>query len=154
MRYSIVFILLFPLACWSQDSLRSKTDSVLFFAQGQLGVPYKYGTSSPGISFDCSGFVSFVYGSCKIENTRSSKGYGKLGVSIELSEAKPGDCILFTGTDAKVRTIGHVGIVIENSDRGLLFIHCSSSKKHFGVVITDYYDSGYPKRFMDVRRMY
>jgi hypothetical protein len=36
----------------------------------------------------------------------------------------------------------------------LKFIHCSSSKKHFGVVITDYYDSNYPKRFIEARRLF
>lgn len=154
MHRLFVLILCVPLITWSQDSLKTKTDSVLFYAKSQIGTPYEYATSSPGKSFDCSGFVSYVYESCSIENTRSSKGYGLLGEAIELTMAKPGDCILFTGTDPKIRTIGHVGIVVENSDEGLFFIHCSSSKKHFGVVITDYENSGYPKRFMEVRRMY
>lgn len=154
MRLLILIGLLFPLKFFAQDSLITKTDSVLHFAHEQLGVSYKYATCKPGTSFDCSGFVSYVYESCNIENSRSSREYGILGAKVDLEDALPGDCILFTGTDPKDRTIGHVGIIVENSESSLTFIHCSSSKKHFGVVTTDYYDSGYPERFIEVRRMY
>ena len=120
----------------------------------QLGVPYKWATSSPNISFDCSGFTSYIYGYFDITKCRSSKGYGAIGTIVSIAEAKKGDCILFSGTNPSDRTIGHVGIVVENSENGLFFIHCSSSKKHFGVVITDYYASGYPKRFLSIRRLF
>lgn len=155
MRFLFIFFLFITSSLLGQDSLSlKKSDSILMIAKSQLGVPYKYATSKPGTSFDCSGFTSYVYSSCNVKNSRSSKSYSSLGESVDLKNAKPGDCILFTGTDASIRKVGHVGIVVENNEKELLFIHCSSSKKHFGVVITDYYNSGYPKRFMDIRRMY
>jgi cell wall-associated NlpC family hydrolase len=128
-------------------------DSIVTFAKEQLGVPYKYATCDPNNSFDCSGFVSYVYDNFNLPNSRSSRAYGNLGKVVALSDAQPGDCILFTGTDPSVKRIGHVGIVVENEGDELRFIHCSSSKKHFGVVITEYYSSGYPKRFVEVRRI-
>lgn len=129
-------------------------DSLIELAKTQLGVPYKWATSSPNVSFDCSGFTSYVYGSFEVTKCRSSKGYGTLGNAVPIAEAKKGDCILFAGTKPGDRTIGHIGIVVENSEKGLFFIHCSSSKRHFGVVLTDYYASGYPKRFLSIRRLF
>ncbi len=138
----------------TQDSLSiTKSDSIVIVAKSQIGIPYKWATSSPGVSFDCSGFTSYVYSSVGLKHSRSSKAYGQLGTPVSLKDCKKGDCILFTGTAAGSTRIGHVGIVISNDQNGIQFIHCSSSKKHFGVVITDYFNSGYPKRFHSVRRM-
>lgn len=131
----------------------AKIDSILQIAREQLGVGYKYATSNPGNSFDCSGFVSYVYSSVDLPNSRASREYQNLGVKVPLDSCKAGDCILFTGTNPKKREVGHVGIVISSAENELTFIHCSSSKKHFGVVLTDYYNSGYPERFMEVRRI-
>lgn len=137
----------------AQDSWEQKADSLVDIAKAQLGVPYKWATSNPGKSFDCSGFTAHVYGSLDITDCRSSKGYANIGEKITLSEARKGDCLLFAGTTPGSKTVGHVGIVIENNENGIQFIHCSSSKKHFGVVITDYESSGYPKRFLQARRL-
>ncbi len=139
---------------FGQDSLMTKADSIVNIATSQIGVPYKYATSVPDVSFDCSGFTSYVYKSCDVPNSRSSKAYGKLGTEVSLDTCKPGDCMIFSGTAAGSTTIGHVGIVLSNDENGLKFIHCSSSKKHFGVVVTDYFNSNYPKRFLQVRRLY
>ncbi len=155
MKIILLFaIILFSTQSFSQDLLQSRADSLVSVAESQLGVPYVWATSSPNKSFDCSGFTSYVYGSFDITDCRSSKGYGSLGDKVNLKEARKGDCILFAGTTPGSKTIGHIGIVIQNDNEGLKFIHCSSSKKHFGVVVTDYYSSGYPKRFLEVRRLF
>jgi cell wall-associated NlpC family hydrolase len=138
----------------AQDSLSIHPDSLVEVAKSQLGVTYKWGTSNPDVSFDCSGFTSFVYSSFDVKCSRSSKAYGSLGERVSLEECQPGDCIVFSGTQTGSKTIGHVGIVIENNENGIKFIHCSSSKKHYGVTITDYYTSNYTKRFLQVRRMF
>lgn len=139
---------------FAQENWEVKADSLIKNAQDQIGVKYIYATCKPGVSFDCSGFTSYAYGTVDVQNSRSSKAYGNLGSEVSLDECRKGDCILFTGTNSSIKTIGHVGIVLENNENGLKFIHCSSSKKHFGVVVTDYYESGYPKRFMEVRRLF
>lgn len=138
----------------AQSDTRSKAFVIDSIARTQLGVDYKYATCSPDNSFDCSGFVSYVYTSVGIECSRSSAGYGSLGYEVSLEEAKQGDCIIFSGTTGPKDEIGHVGIVLQNDSTGLFFIHCSSSKKHLGVVITEYYSSRYPDRFISVRRLF
>lgn len=154
MKWLFTIVLLISFSSFSQENWEVKADSLVEVAKAQLGVPYKWATSNPGSSFDCSGFTSYVFGSFDITDCRSSKGYASIGSHVPFAEARKGDCILFTGTSPGSKTVGHVGIVIENNDKGLKFIHCSSSKNHYGVVITDYETSGYPKRFLEVRRLF
>ena len=137
-----------------QESLNINVDSLVNVAKSQIGVTYKWGTSNPDVSFDCSGFTSYVYSSFDVKSSRSSKAYGQLGELVSLADCKKGDCILFSGTQPGSKTIGHVGIVIENNADGIQFIHCSSSKRHYGVTVTDYYSSNYTKRFLQVRRLF
>ena len=154
MKWLVSIFLLISAYSNAQDSWENKADSIVDLAKEQLGVPYKWATSAPGKSFDCSGFTAHVYGTMDITDCRSSKGYASVGQKVDFSEARKGDCLLFAGTSPGSKTVGHVGIVVENNENGLKFIHCSSSKNHFGVVITDYESSGYPKRFLQVRRLF
>ena len=62
--------------------------------------------------------------------------------------------IVFTGTNPKDKTVGHVGIVISELGEPIKFIHASSSSAHPGVVITSYENSGYVKRFVGIRRLF
>jgi cell wall-associated NlpC family hydrolase len=153
---SIVFLFLAFLSyeTSAQDGTVVNVDSLVELAKSQVGVTYKWGTSNPNVSFDCSGFTSFIYSSFDVKSSRSSKAYGALGEKVALEECQVGDCIVFSGTEAESKTIGHVGIIIEKNEEGLKFIHCSSSKKHYGVTVTDYYSSNYSKRFLEVRRMF
>lgn len=154
MKWFLSIFLLISSFSNAQSSWEQKADSVVDIATSQLGVPYKWATSIPGKSFDCSGFTAHVYGSMNITKCRSSKGYASIGNKIDFSQTRKGDCLLFAGTTPGSKTVGHIGIVIENNENGLKFIHCSSSKRHFGVVITDYESSGYPKRFLEARRLF
>lgn len=154
---SILFILTLVTSStlFGQDSLwMEKADSIVQLSTEQLGIPYKWATSAPNVSFDCSGFTSYVYTSVNVTCSRSSRAYGSLGREISLEECRKGDCIVFAGTAQGSKIPGHVGIVISNTEEGIKFIHCSSSSKHFGVVETDYHSSNYPKRFLSVRRLF
>lgn len=126
-------------------------DSIVDYAKTFLGTPYKYANASPSTGFDCSGFTWFVFNHFNVAIPRSSKDYATIGKTATLETCHKGDIILFTGTNPKERRVGHVGIVISNPGEPLQFIHSSSSDNHFGVVITDYYNSKYPARFMGVR---
>ena len=47
-----------------QPSLPEKygaANEILFTALGQVGVPYRYGGSTPDSGFDCSGLIQYVY---------------------------------------------------------------------------------------------
>lgn len=128
------------------------SDSVIVYAQSFLGVPYVWAGCSPN-GFDCSGFIYFVYKKFGYNIERSSAGLNNCGNKIEIEHACKGDIILFTGTDPNDTTVGHVGIVISEYGEPLKFIHASSSKKHRGVVITNYQNSNYPQRFIGIRRI-
>jgi len=149
----IVFLIIGAFG-FSQENWEPKADTILANATAQLGVPYKWGTNNPNVSFDCSGFTSYVYSSADVDNSRSSKAYAALGTKVSLEECRKGDCIVFSGTAPGSTSPGHVGIVVSHTEEGIQFIHCSSSKNHYGVVITDYYSSNYPKRFLQVRRLF
>lgn len=156
MKITLVFFigLVFFSCAFAQENTKVNSDSLVNLAKRELGVTYKYGTSNPGVSFDCSGFVYYVYNSFNIKTARSSKDFAMLGEKVALKDCRKGDCIIFRGTSPGSKTAGHVGIVIENNKNGIQFIHSSSSKNHNGVIITDYYTSEYPKRFLDVRRLF
>ncbi len=120
--------------------------SLLKYAKNLIGVPYRYATSNPKIGFDCSGFVNYVFKQVGIKVPRSSAAFKNAGEVKKLSNVKVGDVLLFTGSDANVRQIGHVGIVYSVSNRGIKFIHASSTRSK-GVIISDL-DNHYKKRFM------
>ena len=74
------------------------------------------------------------------------------GKEIPIDESKPGDLILFTGTDSSIRVVGHMGIVESRRNDSLFFIHSSSGKAN-GVVITPF-QRYYVGRFVKVIRIF
>jgi cell wall-associated NlpC family hydrolase len=122
-------------------------DDIVAFSKTLLGTTYKYACSSPSEGFDCSGFVYYVYGHFNIKVPRSSREFSNAGHEVSVANAQPGDLILFTGTDSTTHIIGHMGIVIENSDT-LKFIHASSGKV-YSVVVTPF-DHYYRSRFIKI----
>lgn len=130
---------------------KTKIDSLIQFAKTLIGTPYKYASSDPSEGFDCSGFINYVFNHFNMKVPRSSRDFRDVGKEIALNDAKPGDLILFTGTDPSEREIGHIGLIISNED-GISFIHSSSGKAN-GVVITDLNDY-YRSRFVKVERVF
>ncbi len=131
--------------------LTADRGEVVRFAKSLTGIPYKYASSNPNEGFDCSGFITYVYANFGEVVPRSSVDFTNLGREVSKADAKQGDLILFTGTDSTDRTVGHMGIVVENSD-SLRFIH-STSGKAWGVTITAL-NSYYSGRFVKVIDLY
>ena len=127
-------------------------DSLVNYAKSFIGTPYKWGGSSSA-GFDCSGFVSFVFRHFGITLSHGARDYYFIENNVSLDSCRKGDIILFTGTNFSRKSVGHVGIIISNPGEPVVFIHSSSSRKHWGVTITNYYESAYPKRFMGIRRL-
>ena len=92
--------------------------AILKEAEKYVGYPYVWGGSSPSTSFDCSGFVSYVYNQC-------GWSFGRLGaqglynISARTSSPKPGDLVFFTGT-YDTPGISHVGIYVGDG----WMLHC------------------------------
>ncbi len=127
-------------------------DSVIAFAKTLIGVPYLYASIDPAKGFDCSGFITYVFNHFNITVPRSSADFTNYGETITIEEAKPGDLILFTGTDSTIRVVGHMGIVEKVEEGKLYFIH-STSGKGKGVVITPF-EKYYQSRFIKVIRVF
>jgi cell wall-associated NlpC family hydrolase len=135
----------------SVDTKNANPKELVAFAETLIGTPYRYGSTDPKVGFDCSGFITYVFHHFGISVPRSSIDFTSVGKEIPVKSAKPGDLILFTGTDSTERFVGHMGIVYSNSDT-LNFIHSTSGKK-YGVTITPL-NKYYMGRFVKTIRLF
>ncbi|OFY97738.1 MAG: hypothetical protein A3K10_07085 [Bacteroidetes bacterium RIFCSPLOWO2_12_FULL_31_6] len=124
-------------------------DSIIKEAEKYLGIKYKFG----GISdkgFDCSGFTSHVFSSVSVNLPHSAIGQSNMGISMDIKQSQKGDLIFFKGRSTKLNRIGHVGIIVENNDSIISFIHASV---HNGITKSNFNDDYYKKRYICVRRI-
>jgi cell wall-associated NlpC family hydrolase len=119
---------------------------ILNVAAESLGSPYRGGGSTPA-GFDCSGFVTYTLNQFDITLPRNSAEMAQIGKRILKKDAKPGDLIFFKTNGSY---ISHVGIVTENSDGIIKFIHSSTSS---GVVYSSTSESYYARTFVGVNRI-
>ena len=91
-------------------------------AEKYIGYPYVWGGSSPETSFDCSGFVCWVFRTSGVYDTgrRGATGLFNLCSEVSTEDAQPGDLVFFQGTMGDVEGITHVGIYVGNH----WMIHC------------------------------
>jgi len=122
------------------------------YAKKLIGTPYLYGSINPDKGLDCSGFVNYVSNHFGIKVPRSSVEFTNWGTTIETNNAKPGDLILFTGTDPRKHIVGHMGIITDNLNGQVQFIHSSSGKSK-GVTVSDLSDY-YKSRLVKVIRIF
>lgn len=118
--------------------LNINRNELIKYARTFLGTPYKYGSSDPSNGFDCSGFVFHVLTHFNAKPPRSSYNYENVGKVVNEKFAKPGDIILFTGSDKK--QIGHMGFITENENGRIKFIHSATTK---GIGVIENYLQGY-----------
>ena len=87
-----------------------------------LGYPYVWGGSNPSTSFDCSGFVCWVFTNSGVHNLprTTAQGIYDQCTPVSASDAKAGDIIFFTGTYNSAGAVSHVGIYCGNGT----MIHC------------------------------
>ena len=81
----------------------STAQAIVNAAYSQLGVPYVYGGTTPGVGLDCSGLVQYCHAVAGISLPRTSQAQGGCGVAV--SSPQPGDLVCY-GT--------HIGIYIGN----------------------------------------
>ncbi|WP_455437626.1 C40 family peptidase [Hungatella hathewayi] len=89
-----------------------------------IGYPYVWGGSSPATSFDCSGFICWVYtksGVYSLARTTASGIYDQCSI-LSKEEMQPGDLIFFTRTYASPGPVSHVGIYVGGDQ----MLHCGS----------------------------
>jgi len=88
--------------------------SLVSIAQQEIGIPYVWGGASPSGGFDCSGLMQWIYGQAGIKIPRTSREQKAAGVSIPLSQAQPGDLLLYTynGSPSNPGPDNHVGMYV------------------------------------------
>ena len=87
-----------------------------------IGFPYQWGGSTPETSFDCSGFVCWVYTKSGVHNlprTTAQQIYNQC-TPVSKDEVKPGDLVFFTGTYQSSNPVTHIGIYVGDNQ----MLHC------------------------------
>lgn len=92
--------------------------AILTEAERYIGYPYVWGGYSPSTSFDCSGFVSYVYNQCGWDFGRLG-AQGLYNISARTSSPRPGDLVFFTGT-YDTPGVSHCGIYVGDG----WMLHC------------------------------
>ena len=94
-------------------------------ANKRLGYPYVWGGYDPETSFDCSGFISWLFTSTGINNIghMGATSLYNYGTPVSPEEARPGDVIYFQGTMGEdVAGITHCGLYVGNN----MMVHCGN----------------------------
>ena len=94
---------------------------ILRAAKRVIGVKYKYG-GEDSTGFDCSGFTKYIYQSAGVELPHNANQQSKVGDTVDLTKAKPGDLIFF-GSNSKAY---HAGLVYSNKNGEISLVHCAS----------------------------
>lgn len=106
-------------------------------AKQQLRKRYRWGGSTPGRGFDCSGLMQYVYKKASIFLPRTASAQYRSTKRVALSRMQTGDLIFFHTRRSRSR-VNHVGIYLG----GGKFIHAPRTGKRVSVTSL----SGYWKR--------
>ena len=105
--------------------------AIIAEAEKYLGYPYVWGGSSPATSFDCSGFVSYVYNNCGLHwsfGRLGAEGLRRMSAYVSPANAKPGDLIFFEKT-YDTSGASHVGIYVGNN----MMLHCGDPIQYTSI---------------------
>ncbi len=100
-------------------------------ANKRLGYPYVWGGYTPDTSFDCSGFISWIFTETGVRNIGHMGATGLYGISQHISEAelKPGDVIFFSGTIEGASGVTHCALYVGNG----MMIHCGNPCSYYDI---------------------
>jgi cell wall-associated NlpC family hydrolase len=88
----------------------SAVATVVAYAQAQIGTPYRWGTESPGVAFDCSGLVQAAYAAAGITLPRTAQAQYDDGPHLPAgTPLQPGDLLFFGAASSAVT---HVGLYV------------------------------------------
>ena len=98
-------------------------------AVSMVGLPYRYGGSSPDTGFDCSGLVHYSFDQSGISVPRTSLEQFRAAAKISLNDAREGDVLFFQDQEK----LSHVGIFIGDGR----FVHAPTSGRTVSVASID-----------------
>jgi cell wall-associated NlpC family hydrolase len=88
----------------------ARGSSVLAVAARYIGVPYRYGGTTP-IAWDCSGATGYIFSQIGVKLPRTANQQMLASRRVSRSEARPGDLVFFVSGGAAY----HVGIYAGNN---------------------------------------
>jgi len=130
---------------FNKSNSAASVKALTTFAKSLVGVPYKYGGSTPQSGFDCSGFVKYVFKhSVGVSLPHNSRMISRHGIRIKRSQLHKGDLVFF---DTNKKIYSHVGIYLGNNT----FIH--APKKGSKVRIVKMNNIYWKKHYNGARRI-
>jgi peptidoglycan DL-endopeptidase CwlO len=118
----------------------SRGARVARIATRYLGIPYRWGGSSPSTGFDCSGFVMYLYRQVGVSLPHNAAMQYRHGRAVSRGSLRRGDIVFFNG-------LGHNGIYLG----GGRFIHSPNSGDV--VKISRLSEGWYSSRYVGARRV-
>ena len=111
---------------WKNGGMHLRNE-IVKKAESYIGVPYRWGGSSPKDGFDCSGFTMAVYRLNGLNLPRSSMAQWEVGSPVNRSQLVKADLVFFTPAGGK--RVSHVGIYVGENN----FIHAPGRGKRIRV---------------------
>jgi cell wall-associated NlpC family hydrolase len=106
----------------------TRTSEIAETALSLLGIPYKFGGSTPESGFDCSGLVRFVFQQVAgLALPHSALQQSQAGREVSSDELRPGDLVFF---NTRKFAFSHVGIYLGDNK----FVHAPRKGKPVQVV--------------------
>ncbi|MFY9259892.1 MAG: C40 family peptidase [Gallionella sp.] len=125
-------------------SEKSTLNKMIDYALSLSNTRYKYSGISEVTGFDCSGFVSHVFGeTLGIKLPHSAKSIWTEGEKVTVKQLNPGDLVFF---NTLRRKLSHIGIYLGNGR----FIHAAS---HGGVRVDSLHTAYWQPRWNGARRI-
>lgn len=119
--------------------------SLINKAKNFIGLPYRFGGTSPVSGFDCSGFMQYVYKqNADLDLPRTSQAMASAGHYVSRDQLKAGDMVFFRTHGG---SISHVGMYIGDNQ----FIHAPRTGR--SIEITSLDNSYWSKTFATARRV-
>lgn len=87
-------------------------------ARQQIGVTYVWGTSNPGVSFDCSGLTMYAWGQAGVSLPHSSAMQAAVTPDVSRDQLQPGDLLFFYTPISHVALYTGNGMMVDASHPG------------------------------------
>ena len=114
--------------------------ALLAEAEKYIGYPYVWSGSHPSTSFDCSGYIYWIFnqsGAASFGRT-TAQGLFNLCTPVSLANAEPGDLLFFHSTYSSPNPITHVALYLGNN----LFLH-AGDPIGYGSLNSSYWQNHY-----------
>lgn len=93
----------------STSQATGSTSTVVNAALSQIGTPYVWGGSQPGVGLDCSGLVQYAYAQAGKSLGRVTTAQEGAGQRVSLNNLQPGDILFWGGSGASYHDAIYIG---------------------------------------------